>query len=149
MIAQLASGDSVNTVSHFIQLSVAPVFLLAGVSGLLGVLVNRLNRIKDKVESLDSFLITHRLESPIDRRSEEVKGKQQRLRRRAQNVNLAILFCTLTGLWVALVIMVMFLNTMLHFSGGLLIAILFILAMLCLIISLFLFLREIFMAGED
>ncbi|WP_024851545.1 DUF2721 domain-containing protein [Hydrogenovibrio kuenenii] len=149
MIQQLASGDSVNTVSHFIQLSVAPVFLLAGVSGLLGVLVNRLNRIKDKVEALENFLATHRSESPIDRRSEDVRGKQQNLRHRARNVNLAILFCTLTGLLVALVIMVMFLNTMFSFSGGLLIAILFVLAMLCLIVSLFLFLREIFMAGDS
>ena len=35
--------DGVNTVSHLIQLSVAPVFLLAGVAGLLNVFTGRLS----------------------------------------------------------------------------------------------------------
>jgi uncharacterized protein YacL len=149
MIDQIMTGDSVNVVSHFIQLSVAPVFLLAGVSGLLNVLVNRLNRIKDKVESLENFLIAHRAESPIDRRSDEVRRKQTHLHKRSRNVNLSILFCTMTGLWVALVIMVMFLSTLFSFHAAVLISILFVFAMFCLIVSLFLFLAEIFMASES
>ena len=36
-------GDAVTTISHFIQLSVAPVFLLAGVAGLLNVFTGRLS----------------------------------------------------------------------------------------------------------
>ncbi|MPQ77112.1 DUF2721 domain-containing protein [Hydrogenovibrio sp. JE_KL2] len=149
MIDQIMTGDSVNVVSHFIQLSVAPVFLLAGVSGLLNVLVNRLNRIKDKVESLENFLIAHRAESPIDRRSDAVRRKQNRLHKRSRNVNLSILFCTMTGLWVALVIMVMFLSTLFSFHAAALISILFVFAMFCLIVSLLLFLAEIFMASKS
>ena len=39
--------NSINTVSQLIQLSVAPVFLLAGVAGLLNVFTGRLSRIID------------------------------------------------------------------------------------------------------
>ena len=53
MIVPLAP-DEVNTVSHLIQLSVAPVFLLAGVAGLLNVFTGRLARIIDKVEKIDA-----------------------------------------------------------------------------------------------
>ena len=63
---------------------------------------------------------------------------------RMRNTNLAILFCTSTGLLIALVIATMFLSAILDFKDFFLIAVLFILAMLSLIASLFLFLREIF-----
>ena len=54
MITQL-NADGVNTVSQLIQLSVAPVFLLAGVAGLLNVFTGRLSRIIDKVDKLDKY----------------------------------------------------------------------------------------------
>ena len=46
----------INSVSSMIQLSVAPVFLLAGVAGLLNVFTGRLVRIIDKVDKLDTQL---------------------------------------------------------------------------------------------
>ena len=61
-----------------------------------------------------------------------------------KNTNLAILFCTSTGLLIAMVIVTMFLSAIFNFKDSLFIAVLFILAMLSLITSLFLFLREIF-----
>lgn len=39
---------SISTVSHVIQLAVAPVFLLSGVGAILAVLINRLGRIVDR-----------------------------------------------------------------------------------------------------
>ena len=47
--------DVVNSVARLIQLSVAPVFLLAAVAGLLNVFVGRLTRIIDKIEKLQLF----------------------------------------------------------------------------------------------
>jgi hypothetical protein len=44
----------VSTVAHVIQLAVAPVFLLTGVSALLGVLTNRLARIIDRARALEA-----------------------------------------------------------------------------------------------
>lgn len=129
----------VTSVSHFIQLSVAPVFLLAAVAGLLNVFTGRLSRIIDKVERLDKF-------SDENKHTQQSMQKQRRefLTMRMKNTNLAILFCTITGLLIALVIVTMFLSALFHFKSSYLISALFILAMLSLIVSLMLFLKEIF-----
>jgi hypothetical protein len=42
----------VNQISHVIQLSVAPVFLLTGVGAMLNVLSNRLSRAVDRAAAL-------------------------------------------------------------------------------------------------
>jgi magnesium-transporting ATPase (P-type) len=138
-------ASTINNVSQLIQLSVAPVFLLAGVAGLLNVFTGRLSRIIDKVDRLDKYE-NDNLE--LLKNNEEIYSKIEQRRKfltmRMKNTNLAILFCTSTGLLIALVIVTMFLSAIFEFKDSLLIAILFILAMSCLIISLFLFLREIF-----
>jgi len=147
---ELLSSDanSVNTVSHLIQLSVAPVFLLAGVGSLLGVLVSRLSRIVEKSERLNGLLLTEKAENPIDKRSSDIRLQRQSLEKRRHLLNQAILACTMTGLFVALVIMIMFLSAFFAFNGSLAIAVLFIVAMGALIIGLLLFLREIYFASH-
>ncbi len=125
--------DGVNTVSHLIQLSVAPVFLLAGVAGLLNVFTGRLSRIIDKVEKLDASA-----------EHENNEDRRLSLTLRMQNINYAISLCTMTGLLIALVIVTMFLSSMFEFNGSIFIATLFIFAMVSLISSLVLFQKEIF-----
>ncbi|MGD9625349.1 MAG: DUF2721 domain-containing protein [Arcobacter sp.] len=138
-------ASTINSVSQLIQLSVAPVFLLAGVAGLLNVFTGRLSRIIDKVDRLDKY---ENENIELLKNNEEIYLKIEQRRKfltmRMKNTNLAILFCTTTGLLIALVIVTMFLSAIFDFKDSLLIAILFILAMGSLIISLFLFLREIF-----
>ena len=141
MITQL-NADGVNTVSQLIQLSVAPVFLLAGVAGLLNVFTGRLSRIIDKVDKLDKYEEENILKD--EKSILKIAQRREFLTMRMKNTNLAILFCTSTGLLIAMVIVTMFLSAIFNFKDFLFIAILFILAMICLIISLFLFLREIF-----
>ena len=141
MITQL-NADGVNTVSQLIQLSVAPVFLLAGVAGLLNVFTGRLSRIIDKVDKLDKYEEENILKD--EKSILKITQRRDFLTMRMKNTNLAILFSTSTGLLVAMVIVTMFLSAIFNFKDFLFIAILFILAMICLIISLFLFLREIF-----
>ncbi|APW65407.1 MULTISPECIES: DUF2721 domain-containing protein [Arcobacteraceae] len=125
--------EGVNTVSHLIQLSVAPVFLLAGVAGLLNVFTGRLSRIIDKVEKFDATSINN-----------EHEDRRLSLTLRMQNINYAISLCTMTGLLIALVIVTMFLSSIFQFNGSVFIATLFIFAMLSLIVSLILFQKEIF-----
>ncbi|HHT00933.1 MAG TPA: DUF2721 domain-containing protein [Thiomicrospira sp.] len=145
---------AVNTVSHLIQLSVAPVFLIAGVGAILGVLSQRLARIIDRVERLNTKLSQTIQEETRGRRASDLTAeastalKQERhyLHIRARNMNTAILFCIMTGLLVASVIMVLFLSSFFVFDGGLLIAGLFIFGMGAFMVSLSLFIREIFMA---
>ena len=141
MITQLNS-DGVNIVSQLIQLSVAPVFLLSGVAGSLNVFTGRLSRIIDKVDKLDKYEEENLLKD--EKSILKIAQRREFLTMRMKNTNLAILFCTSTGLLIAMVIVTMFLSAIFDFKDFLFIAVLFILAMICLIISLFLFLREIF-----
>ena len=138
---EIDSSSIVTSVSHLIQLSVAPVFLLAGVGALLNVFTGRLSRIIDKVERLDQYEnATKNNNEPF----KEMKQRREFLTMRMKNTNLAILFCTTTGLLISLVIVTMFLSALLAFKSAIFISILFILAMVCLSISLMLFLKEIF-----
>jgi len=136
--------DGVNTVSHLIQLSVAPVFLLAGVAGLLNVFTGRLGRIIDKVEKIDAIIESKKTEESKLHTHEKSKERRLFLTLRMQNINYAISLCTMTGLLIALVIVTMFLSSIFDFNGSIFIATLFILAMLSLITSLILFQKEIF-----
>ncbi len=147
-------GAAVDTVSGLIQLAVAPVFLIAGVAGILGVLSGRLARITDRIERLNSKILKAGDEQSFNRRASDLSGERvdaMKLQRsylhiRARNINIAILFCVLTGLMVAAVIMTMFLSSFLEFKGGMVIAFMFIAGMGFFMISLILFIREIFMA---
>jgi len=136
-------ANSVNTVSGLIQLSVAPVFLLAAVAGILNVFTGRLSRIIDKIEKLDKYE-KNKLDAVKENEKDQIKQRRSFLAMRMQNTNLAILFCTTTGLLIALVIVTMFFSAILKFNGFLFIAILFILAMMSFVLSLLLFLKEIF-----
>jgi hypothetical protein len=40
-------------ISHAIQLAIAPVFLLTGIAGLLGVMANRLARVIDRARTFE------------------------------------------------------------------------------------------------
>jgi len=143
MIVPLAP-DEVNTVSHLIQLSVAPVFLLAAVAGLLNVFTGRLARIIDKVEKIDAGIEKKKTDKAKKIAKDKSRVRMLSLTVRMQNINHSISLCTMTGLLIALVIVTMFLSSILQFDGSIIIATLFIFAMLSLIISLVLFQKEIF-----
>jgi len=129
-----------NTVAELIKLSVAPVFLIAAVAGLLNVFTGRLTRIIDKVDKLEED--QEKGTSLFDEK--RLKKRHIFLTMRMKNTNLSIFFCAITGLLVALVIVMMFLSALFSFDSSSVLSILFILAMLCLIFSLFVFLREIY-----
>jgi uncharacterized iron-regulated membrane protein len=136
--------DIVNTVSHLIQLAVAPVFLLAGVAGLLNVFTGRFTRIIDKVERLETYE-EEQIKLNKDHVTSEIsRSRRSTLTKRLKNINLAILFGTMTGVMVSLLIITMFLSSLLEFKGSTVISMLFIFAMISLLTSLLLFLREIF-----
>ena len=66
--------------------------------------------------------------------------------RRARLLNLSITLMVLSGLLVAIVVLSIFLNEFVQADFSRLIAILFMVAMLCLIGSLLTFLRDVFLA---
>ena len=131
-------------ITLFIETAVAPVFLIAGVAGLLNVFTGRLARIMDRLEKMDAYLQSRR---DIDNNYKEDERSLKRrsfLVKRLQNTNMAILFGTITGLMVALVIFTIFASALFAFQTGTLVSVFFILAMLFLVLSLLLFLREIY-----
>ena len=56
---------SITSVSHVIQLAVAPVFLLSGVGAILAVLINRLGRIVDRYRFLENGRLKAEAEAEV------------------------------------------------------------------------------------
>ena len=95
-----------DTVAHGIQLAVAPVFLLTAVSGMIGVVANRLARIIDRARLLEDRM---RKDGPQDNQEadwQELVG----LRKRGLLANTSIALLTLCAFLIGLTIMVLFLG---------------------------------------
>lgn len=143
------TDSELTTITTLIQLSVAPVFLIAGVAGLLNVFTNRLTRTIDKLEVIDAQINAHEEEEfACSKEGAFLHKRRWFLIMRMQNTNWAIFFATATGLMVALVIISVFLSSLMSFDSELFISIAFILAMLFLIFSLILFSREIYFTNQ-
>ena len=129
-----AFGD----IGHIVQLAVAPVFLLTGIAAFLGVLSNRLGRITDRARVLE-----RRLANISGERYTLIEKELTSLWRRINMINKAIRLCTSSALFVCLVVFMLFLRGLFPFNLSVLIAGLFIAAMIALIIGLIYFLREV------
>ena len=113
-------------IAHLIQSSVAPVFLLSGVATTLGVLTNRLSRIVDRARGIERHLEGHPGEAP------QLHGDLVVLARRAHYINIAISLSTIAALLVALVVVTLFANAFFGSELSVVIALLFVGAMVCL-----------------
>lgn len=134
----------VTDVSHVIQLAVAPVFLLAGISGMLSVLSLRLGRIVDRARRLDELL------SNADQKLRaSIHAEHRILSHRSKLANRAISLCTLCALLICTVIVVLFIGAFFALDISAAIAFLFVSAMIVLISALLIFLREIYLATRS
>ncbi len=137
----MATELAVVTITHAIQQSVAPVFLLAGIGGILNVLTSRLARIIDRTRALHV-----RLEAAGEERGISIREELETLTRRGRIVHRAIAYSTGSALLVCVVIGMLFIGAIVSWNNSILVAALFILAMCFLIVSLSGFLREIQLA---
>jgi Protein of unknown function (DUF2721) len=135
--------NQIDDIAHVIQLSVAPVFLLTGVGTLLNVLSGRLARIIDRARVLEQ-----RLEAQQARHSATIVNELRVLERRGKLIYHAVKLSTVSALSVCFVVAALFASSMLHYSIHLIVSGLFIAAMLTSIVSLTLFLREVYFAIE-
>jgi len=134
-------ASSITTVSHVIQLAIAPVFLLSGVGAILAVLINRLGRIVDRYRSLENG------KPKTDAGAAAlVDIEMEILSRRARLIHWAISLCTVGALFICIVIAMLFVGSMVHVGVSQAIALMFVAAMLALIAGLLSFLREIALA---
>ena len=132
--------SAVGDIAHVIQLAIAPVFLLTAIGTLLNVLVNRLGRSVDRRRSLVSAL--PRLEAAL---AATAHGELDYVRRRVRLIYTAIRLAVVSALLICLLIAIAFVDALITTDLSRLVAILFVLAMLALIGSLALFLREIYL----
>jgi hypothetical protein len=130
----------VTTIAHAIQLAVAPVFLLTGVASILSVLTNRLGRIIDRSRFLEGKSL------PIDETHKAIQVELKSLKQRARLIHLAIGLCTTCLLLICSVVAVLFLGSFVTLNMAVVIALLFVAAMLCLIAALLNFIGEIYLA---
>lgn len=131
--------NSIEAVAEVIQLAVAPVFLLAGIAGLLGVLSTRLARIIDRARV-------------IERRIPQAKNDEQRtllrretavLWRRIALINWAIRLCIAGAIAVCLVIVALFLGEFVAVNIAVAVAVLFVSAMVLIVAGLMFLLSEV------
>ncbi len=143
----IGDGRSVAGLSKAIQLSVAPVFLFTGVTGLLSLFSSRLARIIDRTRVLQEALAKSRAKQDPDPedgdRLEQVLAVQ---RRRTFLINRAILAVTVTALLVAAVVAVLFISAVAALDVTAIVVPLFVAAMGAMIVGLLLFLMEVQLA---
>ena len=124
-------------IAHLIQTAIAPVFLLSGVAATLGVLTSRLARIVDRARRLEERLDSHPGSAP------QLHADLGVLARRAHFINIAISLCAIAALLVALVVVTLFANAFLGSELGMVIALLFVGAMVCLSAAFIAFFVEV------
>ena len=133
-------AGQLDSVVHFIQLAIAPVFLLTAIGAILGTMTNRVARIVDRARDLEQ-----RLAGEPDQRTPDHR-ELRLLAKRARLINMAITFTVLAALLVCVSIGVLFLDAYWQRSLTTLVAWIFGLALVALIFGLSLFLREIYVA---
>ena len=130
-------------IGDVVRTAVAPVFLLSGVGVTLTLLTNRLARVVDRARVLEQKESkTHESEM------HELSGNLRTLEWRARLLSRAISLCTICALLVSMVVVALFLGAFVNFHLSLVIATLFIVAMLSFIGGLLMFLREVYVATK-
>ena len=99
------------SITHGIQLAVAPVFLLTAVSGMIGAVASRLARIIDRARLVEDRARGATEPADLDRAERELES----LRRRGRLANACIALLTTCAFLIGLTIIVLFLGE----TGGL------------------------------
>ena len=127
-LAALPAAAPVEGLARAIQLSVAPVFLLTAIAGVLGVISNRLARVLDRSRDLHG---------PGSDSQELLL-----LRRRMGLLSRAMECVSVTGVLVSIVVAVTFISAITVLDLAAIVVPLFVLAMLTLIAGLLLLLLD-------
>jgi len=131
--------SSIEAMAQVIQLCVAPVFLLAGIAGLLGVLSTRLARIIDRARVVERRIP----QAKTDEQRALMRRETKVLWRRIALINWAIRLCITGALAVCLVIVTLFLGEFVEVNIALIVAVLFVSAMVLIVAGLMFLLTEV------
>ena len=130
------------TVTHGIQLAVAPVFLLTAVSGMIGSVANRLARIIDRARVLEERLKSPQAPEFVSHTHLELTM----LRKRGHLANGAIGLLTLCSFLIGLTIVILFLDETTAFEIDRLAIVSFLSGVACFMMALGCFMAETMLA---
>jgi hypothetical protein len=135
----LSSSVQSIDIAHLIQVALTPIFLISAIGVTLNVLTSRLSRIVDRARALEDQirLSQHRPDIP------DLHAQLGFLARRARRIHAAITLIILSALFIALVVVMLFVNAFLRWDLSAFIACMFILSMLTLAGALLAFLIEV------
>lgn len=125
-----------------LQISIGPVILISGVGLLLLTLTNRFGRMLDRVRLLNQELAT----GPAADKAEPLRTQISILMRRAGILRLSITLAAVTVLLAAVLMLLLFVAAWRHLELAGLIALVFCLALLCLIGCMLAFIRDMNLA---
>ena len=132
-------------IAHVIQVALTPIFLISAIGVTLNVLTTRLARIVDRARAMEDIL--RRPDHEHDER--DLHAALSVMERRAGYINAAITLITLSALFIALVVVMLFVNAFLRWNLSAFIACMFILSMLSLAAALSAFLIEVRIATKN
>ena len=130
----------VDDISHVIQLSVAPVFLLTSIATMINAMNTRLSRIVDRRR-----VVIERRKSSDQAQNTESDLELTTLSRRSYLSYLGILFAVLSALLICLVMIGAFIGALISVDLSKTVAVVFILALSAVVVALGLFLREVYL----
>lgn len=134
-------SPAVTTIAQTIQLSLSPVFMLAGIGALINVLAGRLSRVVDRARAVES--LHPRSTGPEhDRHVWELRLLDKRM----SVINMALVLGVSSAVMTCLVVALLFIAELARLHIGTVVALSFILAMLMLIAALVSFLIEVRMS---
>ncbi len=141
-VVQLANPNShIMAIAEVIRLAVAPVFLLTAIATMVNAMNSRLVRVVDRRRVMQDRIKDAAGTSQL----ELVKDELRLLIRRSRLIYLAILFAVLSALLICVVVAGAFLGALVSVDVAKGVAVSFILAMSAMIISLGMFLREVYL----
>jgi Protein of unknown function (DUF2721) len=126
-------------IAHLIQVALTPIFLISAIGVTLNVLTSRLARIVDRARAMEDIL----RRPDAAHAGRDLHAVLGVLARRARYINAAITLITLSALFIALVVVMLFVNAFLRWDLSAFIACLFILSMVSLCAALLAFLIEV------
>jgi hypothetical protein len=126
-------------IAKLIQLALGPVFLLSGVGITLSMLTQRLSRIVDRARTLED----QRERTTEADRLKRIDKDLRAIFRRTKYINGAIALSTISALLTTLVVTILFASEFTPIAAGVVVAVLFSAAMICLSLAFLLFLVEV------
>lgn len=121
-----------------LQTAIGPVILISGVGLILLTMTNRLGQTVNRIRNLNDNLINANVTAKA-----KVVAQIQILMRRARLIRLAILLAATSALVVSVLIIVLFIMALWQIEIAWILALLFMVSMVCLICSLVVFIYDV------